>query len=72
MSRIYSIQLFLDCGPLEHPCNGLVLMPDGTTLDHEATYQCDLGYVSSLLEPVIRICGEDGVWSGDAPCCDPG
>ena len=64
--------LFSDCGPLEHPCNGIAHASDGTTIDQQAWYECDLGYVLSLPDPVVRICGEDGIWSGEAPCCDPG
>ena len=59
----------LDCGVLEHPCNGLVLTPDGTTLDDEATYVCHFGY--ELSEDVVRTCESGGHWSGEAPCCDP-
>ena len=60
---------FIDCGELEHPCHGLAFTPEGTTVDHEAHYECDLGYI--LSEDVTRTCEPDGHWSGVAPCCDP-
>ena len=44
--------------------------PDGTAAGQQATYECKLGYV--LSELVTRICGADGFWTDEAPCCDPG
>ena len=59
-----------DCGPLEDPCDGHVVTASGTTLNQQATYACDLGFVPDISS--VRTCQADGTWSGVKPCCDLG
>ena len=56
-----------DCGFLEDPENGAVML-SGSTVDSTATYECDAGYVLVGGEDT-RMCQENGEWSGTAPSC---
>ena len=57
----------LDCGSLDCPCNGDVLVTD-TTFGSIANYDCMLGYV--LLGNPTRTCLDTGLWDGEPPCCE--
>ena len=56
----------MDCGDLDDPENGLVVLTD---IIHRstATYSCSVGYV--LVGEQTRTCQADGNWSGTAPFC---
>lgn len=58
----------VDCGVLAAPRNGLV-SASVTTFESVAEYECDAGY--TLLGDRFRACGEEGLWSGAAPTCEP-
>ena len=64
--------LVSDCGLLPQLANGL-LSQTGTTVFHESTYNCALGY---KLGPDVglckRICLNTGEWSGIEPACIQG
>lgn len=58
----------IDCGPLESPENGMVNLEDGSVYGSEARYNCSSNY---LLEGTyLRICLENGEWSGEKPECN--
>ena len=58
----------LACPELTPPENGGVKFSAGTDIGSIATYSCNSGFV--LSGSGIRICGEGGLWSGDAPTCE--
>ena len=60
----------VNCGPPPSTANGQANAPS-TTLNSEATYQCDPGYElesGSLME--VRTCQADGTWSASIPACN--
>ncbi|XP_053408096.1 sushi, von Willebrand factor type A, EGF and pentraxin domain-containing protein 1-like [Mercenaria mercenaria] len=57
-----------DCGSLNHPDNGKVMMPEGTLFGHTAVYKCNSGY--TLKNYYKRTCQSNGTWSGAAPSCE--
>ncbi|XP_064386860.1 sushi, von Willebrand factor type A, EGF and pentraxin domain-containing protein 1-like [Halichondria panicea] len=59
----------VDCGALEYPTNGKVVILQGTTFDQPAVYSCNEGY--TLNGDARRTCTASGHWSGSAPSCDP-
>lgn len=66
----YVLTVAVDCGRLDSPSNGRVVMqptPDSTTLNSIASYFCDEGFI--LLGAPVRACLQNGVWSGIAPTC---
>ena len=63
----FSSILAVDCGPLEQPLNG-VLRIFGTTLANPARYDCNIGF--QIVGFNIRVCLENGSWSGTAPRCE--
>ena len=58
-----------DCGTLEAPCNGQVVMTT-STVNSTATYTCEVGFALDV--DVTRTCQSNGEWSGSAPCCEIG
>ena len=60
----------VDCGPPPTTADGQV-DASTTTLNSEATYQCDSGYEfeSGSLTEVIT-CQADGIWSNSTPSCN--
>lgn len=58
----------VDCGSLEHPENGIVII-SGTREGDTATYSCNEGFVLNENSTNLRTCGENGTWSGDEPAC---
>ena len=60
----------VDCGQPPSTADGQV-DASTTTLNSEATYQCDSGYEfeSGSLTEVIT-CQADGTWSSSAPTCN--
>ena len=59
--------LFLDCGTLSNPENGLVFIPGGTTYGQTATYSCTGG--NSVIGAASVTCQADGSWSSAPPTC---
>lgn len=53
---------------LSDPENGSVSVPADPIVGDFASYSCDEGYL--LVGKAERICGEGGVWAGDAPSCE--
>lgn len=56
----------VDCGVLNAPVNGQISLT-GTTVGNQALYKCDRGFV--LIGNDLRICQNNGEWSGVAPVC---
>ena len=64
------------CGPLDSPANGNVDI-SGPLFGKMAVYTCDTGFnlttedglATSTSESFIRICQENGEWSGFEPAC---
>ena len=54
------------CPALMSPANGLVSVTGNSPRDN-ATYTCDPDY--DLVGVSLRVCGNDGEWSGEAPMC---
>ena len=54
------------CTRLENPAFGSVRLT-GTTIGSRANYSCNSGYV--LAGDRVRVCRQDGEWSGEAPTC---
>ena len=61
-----SIVAVVDCGPLNNPGNGRVVLT-GTTFGSTATYSCQKGF--ALVGSSTRTCQANRVWSGQAPVC---
>lgn len=61
-----SLHAAVDCGVLEPPLNGKVMLM-GTTVGSLALYNCDLGHI--LLGSAMRKCDANGEWSGSEPVC---
>ena len=57
----------IDCGSLPNPLNGTVIL-NGTVEGSIANYTCNEGF--SPDEPVVRMCGSEGMWSGAEPTCE--
>ena len=57
----------IDCGDLPSPLNGVVNLT-GTVEGSIANYTCNEGFLPD--GPVVRMCGSDGMWSGEAPLCE--
>ena len=57
----------VDCGALDNPLNGVVETPQGTILSNLAIYSCNINFVTDDIS--IRICQENGEWSGVPPTC---
>lgn len=57
----------IDCGTVESPPNGQVLLLHGTTLGSSAMYNCFQGFL--LLGTTIRRCEANGEWSSVEPSC---
>ena len=57
---------FLECGPLDQPCNGRVDLI-GKAPGDVANYSCDTGF--KLLGESSRACLDSLEWDGIAPCC---
>ncbi|XP_060603499.1 CUB and sushi domain-containing protein 3-like [Ruditapes philippinarum] len=68
--HLCEVQVFgiSDCGSLTNPLNGLVHTNE-TTLNNDAVYNCNTGFI--LTGSVPRTCQTDGIWSGNAPTCEP-
>ena len=47
--------------------NGKLSYKNGTLFGDRAEYQCDPGY--NLTGNAIRVCRENGLWSGSEPYC---
>lgn len=60
--------LLVDCGRLENPPNGIVVI-SATNEGDTATYFCNEGHVFAENDTNQRTCGPDGRWSGEQPSC---
>ena len=58
--------LYSDCPILISPANGLVNVT-GNSPGDSAIYTCGPDY--DLVGVSVRVCGDDGQWSGEAPIC---
>ena len=65
-TEIVLFPVVVDCGELPAPNNGLVI-PSGAVFGSEATYVCDPGFSSHGID--IRVCQDDGTWSGEPLIC---
>ena len=54
------------CPALVSPANGIVSVTGNSSGDN-ATYTCEPDY--DLVGVSVRVCGNDGEWSGEAPVC---
>ena len=54
------------CPSLPNPGNGTVTL-SGTTPLSSAIYSCNDGFLP--VGQVVRLCGNNGEWSGSAPIC---
>ena len=61
-----------DCGPLDSPENGTVVLGSGgsTTVNSIAFYSCDIGFDLTPLDALPRKCEENGQWSNEEPTCE--
>ena len=59
-----------DCGVLTSPANGTVTLSKNAEFGSLATFSCTTGYY--LTRHTVRMCSEDGVWSGTQPTCQKG
>ena len=69
----YSIKIFLISGPvtcpsLIEPDNGEVSV-SSNTFGSVVSYICTPGYVLTPSNGGVRVCEEDGQWTGVAPTC---
>ena len=64
---ICTVSSAIDCGSLNQP-NGGQVNTDGSSLGSQANYSCSEGYI--LNGNAIRVCQEDGQWSGSEPACE--
>ena len=62
------VLLLVDCGRLDNPPNGIVVI-SATTEGDTATYFCNEGHVFAENGTDQRTCGSNGRWSGDQPSC---
>ena len=59
-----------DCGILPEPLNGEIVSVTRTTVGGRATYQCKTGFEDTAKTSMLRICQNDGAWSGSPPSCE--
>lgn len=63
---IFSLSCTVLCPFLMNPGNGRVDVM-GRTTGSQAVYDCDEGFAANGL--IVRVCGENGMWSGDDTEC---
>lgn len=56
------------CPTLSNPANGLVVMSTNS-VDSTAGYFCKDGFRFREGDPIVRICMQNGEWSGIEPQC---
>ena len=66
-SLIVSYSAAVNCGRLNAPGNGVIVVRD-TTLGAVAIYTCDPSF--RLVGVESRVCQENGSWSGETPICE--
>ncbi len=64
---VFSFHPVVDCGPLEAPAGGKVLVSSSPS-GYLAVYSCEKGF--ELSGDSVRYCQSDGVWSGRQPTCE--
>ena len=65
----YVLLTVVTCLPLTNPENGEVVTFNNNNYQSSATYSCNAGYVLTPSDGGVRVCGEDGEWTGVAPTC---
>ena len=63
---VIKLCIVVDCGPLERPEGGMVLV-NTTTFQSVANYSCNDGYI--LVGESARTCLNSSDWSRSAPYC---
>ena len=62
-----SSSALVDCGSLNAPTDGSIIMPS-TTTGSVVMYNCNEGF--NITGPAKRICQPNGQWTGDDPECE--
>ena len=57
----------ISCGTMNSPTNGSVRLDGGTVIGAMAFYNCQTGF--RLVGDGLRVCGSNGLWSGEEPIC---
>ena len=57
----------VDCGTLNHPVDGSVMIAAGTTFGSTVEYRCNTGFF--LSGNIMRTCQLNAQWSGSQPTC---
>ena len=58
----------VDCGPLDKPDHGDIILLEGTKFGKRIKFKCNIGY--KLRGSRRRTCQSDGTWSGYLTTCD--
>ena len=67
---MYLHQTVVQCPFLDEPISGTVSFSDDTNVRSRATYSCNPGFtIDRQSGDIVRVCGPNGRWSGDAPVC---
>lgn len=71
MSCISVLLSFIEitCPSLTDPIQGHVTTTSGGKIGSRAEYTCNKGYL--LQGEPVRICNEEGYWTGEEPYCTP-
>ena len=64
---LFSLCIAIECDDLDDLANGEVIY-NSTVYRSVATYSCQYGY--KLVGVSVRICRENGQWSGEKPVCE--
>ena len=56
------------CPALANPANGIVSTSDDLNVGSTATFKCNMCY--TLYGDNVRVCQDDGSWSGDETTCE--
>jgi len=69
LSHVHApLSVVIDCGPLSDPINGTVEFTISTILGSQAFYRCMEGFL--LNGNGVRMCQENGTWTGSDPTCE--
>ena len=67
MSSSHTCYTVVDCGQPPAPDNGAISVTQ-TVFNSTALYICNNGYL--LNGPIMRVCQDNGTWSGVNPTCE--
>ncbi|XP_052772761.1 uncharacterized protein LOC128211759 isoform X2 [Mya arenaria] len=59
----------IDCGEIDHPTNGALIVPVAFTYGANVSFQCNDGFI--LSGESFIVCGISGSWNADPPECVP-